>query len=146
MPQKPVSVNRLLSIVRLGEREENKDEILKALRQYLEDSVEAVPTRPPVETVTALEELYAEFHRSHTFSPGDLVVWKKDLKNRRKPAYEEPAIVVEKLDKAIQDESAEPSSMYFREPLDVILGLVDEDGEFICYYFDSRRFRPFKKD
>ena len=70
--------------------------------------------------------------------------WKRDLKNRRRPAYDEPVIVIEVLRTPVFDERGESSSPYFREPLDVVLGLVDEDGDFICYHFDSRRFEPFE--
>jgi len=33
-------------------------------------------------------------------------------------------------------------SPYFREPLDIVLGFLNGDGDFITYHFDSRRFAP----
>lgn len=75
------------------------------------------------------------------FKPGDIVEWKKGLKNKRYPAYEGVAVVIEKLEQPIYDDSDGPGSPYFREPLDLILGLNDEEGNFVLFHFDSRRFR-----
>ena len=40
------------------------------------------------------------------------------------------------------DAGNDSGSPYFREPLDIVLGFVDGDGDFITYHFDSRRFAP----
>jgi len=97
--------------------------------------------------VDVSEELKARFQlflQPNEFKVGDLVCWKPDLKNRRRPKKGEPAIVVEKLDTPVYDEEKGPGSAYFREPLDFVLGFLDEeDGEFVLYHFDSRRFRKY---
>lgn len=83
----------------------------------------------------------------HVFAPGDLVTWKPGLKNRRLPRYGHPAVVVEVLDSPVIDGEQESGSTYFRESLDLILGLLCETGpargELLTWHFDGRRFQPW---
>jgi hypothetical protein len=90
-----------------------------------------------------LKELFETLELAHEFIPGQLVRWKKGLKNRRLPKEGEPAVVVAVLADPVLNQLAEPGSAYFREPLDIILGLLDSDGDFLTFYFDKRRFEPF---
>ena len=83
---------------------------------------------------------------SHNFQPGMFVRWKKGMKNKQRPAYDEPVIVVEVLLNPVFDRkfSEKSESPLFREPLDLILGLFARDSEdFLLIHFDSRRFEPF---
>lgn len=75
------------------------------------------------------------------FERGDLVVWKEGMKNRTRPDYDEPAIVVDLLTEPVFGASDEPGSAYFREPLDLRAGVLDNDEEFVIYHFDARRFQ-----
>jgi len=84
------------------------------------------------------------FNVNHSFKEGELVRWKQGMKNRIKPRYDEPMVVLEVLDKPVISESKESGSTYFREPLDIVLGRIDDDGDFVSFYYDSRRFEPFK--
>ncbi len=45
----------------------------------------------------------------------------------------------------IFDSEEGTGSAYFREPLDIVLGVLEE-GSFLCLYFDSRRFEPYTGD
>lgn len=90
------------------------------------------------ELLTTLCERYQEYY---VFKPGDIVRWKADMKNKKRPAYHEPAVVVEVLYDPVMD-LKDSGSAYFREKLDLVLGLVDDDGDFILFHFDSRRFEP----
>lgn len=79
---------------------------------------------------------------------GGLVVWKEGMKNRKRPLYDEPAVVIQLADSeddAHFDPSNDSGSSYYREPLTIQLGVIDSDGELSLYYFDRRRFRPFGK-
>lgn len=76
--------------------------------------------------------------------PGMLVKWKDGLKNRKRPRPNEPAIVINILEKPVFDAESGSGTTYFREPLNLVLGMVDDDGEFIIFHYDSRRFRPFE--
>lgn len=98
----------------------------------------------------ALRTRYRLFSQTHRFAPGDLVTWKPGLKNRRIPRYGQPAVVVALLEPPGLDQEEESGSTYFREPLDLVLGVVwDRDpgrGEFVTFHFDSRRFQPWREN
>lgn len=95
----------------------------------------------------ALTDRYNALQQSHDFKPGDLVGWKPGLRNRRFPRQDRPAVVLEVLASPIFDNEADAGSTYFREPLDIVLGVFLDEGEhrgdFMRWYFDSRRLRPW---
>ncbi|EIC22785.1 hypothetical protein [Thiorhodovibrio frisius] len=95
----------------------------------------------------ALKERARLFAHAHRFAPGDLVTWKPGLKNRRVPRSSQPAVVLEVLSEPAFDSEKNSGSPYFREPLDLVLGLFVEDGphrgDFLNWHFDSRRFQPW---
>lgn len=96
----------------------------------------------------ALQERYRQLARRHTFNPGDLVTWKPGLKNRRVPRSNQPAVVLDVLTEPVFDSERDSGSPYFREPLDIVLGVfIDEGphrGDFLNWHFDSRRFQPWE--
>jgi len=97
--------------------------------------------------IAKLQTAKKSFDKVYDFKPGNLVVWKKGLKNRAKPALDEPAIVVQVLETPLKDESKNDSGIpYFNEPLDLALGILDEDEDFIIFYYDRRRFQPYQAD
>jgi hypothetical protein len=71
-----------------------------------------------------------------------LVRWKPGLKNKKRPEYNEPAVVVNVLLDPILDTSESAGSPYYRERLDLMLGLIDSDGDFVIFHFDQQRFEP----
>ena len=84
-----------------------------------------------------LTAAFAKMNEKNTFKPGDVVDWKPGMRN--KVTYG-PFVVVEVLDSPIFDGETSAGSPYFREPLDIILGTVVDDGErFITHFYDSRR-------
>lgn len=89
-----------------------------------------------------IEELNNYFLKSYNFSKGEMVKWKKGLKNRRIPHDNQPAIIVDILDKPIYGDY-DPGNPYFREPLDILLA-IKEDDEFLIFHYDKRRFEPFE--
>lgn len=92
-----------------------------------------------------LLKLYREFSSSHQFRAGDLVKWKSGLKNKKYPEYGEVAVVIDCLAEPMRDLSEKGSgSPYFNEPLDLVLGLLDADGDFMTFYYDARRFEPYE--
>lgn len=68
--------------------------------------------------------------------PGDNVKWKPGLRNRDP---EGPFIVIEKLPKPVFDPTQNWTSFMFREPLDLIIGMIDTAGTFRTMHVDSRR-------
>jgi hypothetical protein len=95
-----------------------------------------------------LTSLYARLTngRECELRPGMLAVWKPGLKNKLVPAYGQPTIVVEKLDVPIFDPDRDGGSCYFREPLNLLLAVIEKDGDFIVWHFDARRFEPWEGD
>jgi hypothetical protein len=72
-------------------------------------------------------------------------MWKEKLKNRKFPLENQPAIVVSILDEPIVSKDDESGSPYFLETLDIILGLIVDDGTFLTFHYDSRRFESYEK-
>lgn len=87
-----------------------------------------------------------EMEKTYDFKRGDVIIWKKGLKNKARPSINEPIVVLEILEKPIFDVVEKgASSPYFQEPLDLVAGLVDEDGDFIIFHYDKRRFEPYQE-
>lgn len=96
------------------------------------------------EHITRLKEIFGIFNTTKVFEVGQIVKWKKGLKNKNFPIENQPAIVLEILKEPIYGEGEYGTPIY-REKLDLILGMIDEEEEFIHFYFDSRRFEPYEK-
>jgi hypothetical protein len=82
--------------------------------------------------------------KKEKFQLGQLVQWKENLQNRILPEEGQPAIVLKMLDEPIIQDNKEPGSPYFREPLDIVLGVLDSKNRFITLYYDSSRFEVYK--
>ncbi|MDM8557835.1 hypothetical protein [Candidatus Parabeggiatoa sp. HSG14] len=93
--------------------------------------------------VANLQKTYESFLEKHNFKKGQLVKWKKGLCNRPLPMENQPAIVMEILENKLLQSEQETASTYFREPLDIVLGLIDRDGTLITFHYDSGRFEPY---
>jgi hypothetical protein len=94
--------------------------------------------------IEALRDSHKRLSVNHDFKVGDLVRWKPGLRNRKYPAADEPGIVLKILDAPVIDANEKPYSSFYREPLDIILGLIDEEGDLIAFHFDKRRFELLK--
>jgi hypothetical protein len=92
----------------------------------------------------SLEKAAAEYLADpEDFNPGDLVTWKTQLKNRRFPAYGRPAVVIETVvGRTVKAE--ETSRITIEEPIDLTLGIIDGNGDFMLYHYDRRRFTMWK--
>lgn len=121
------------------------EDVLRALAKAgAKPGAVGVPSLPPKETALILRTRLESFDTVNTFQRGQTVQWKQGLKNRARPQYGQPAIVVQILDEPILDTSEEAGSAYFRESLDIVLGmLAPEDGGFVLYHYDRRRFEAF---
>ena len=95
-----------------------------------------------------LLERYRQLQVRHQFAPGDLVTWKPGLCNRRAPKPGQPAVVIEVLEQPVFDTEIISGSTYFREPLDIILGVIwDEEhgrGDFVTFHFNSQYFEFYR--
>ncbi len=76
--------------------------------------------------------------------PGDLVTWKKGLKNKKHPQEDQPAKVIA-IDAPFINDKEDAGSPYYGEKLNLELAIIDEDGELLIYHYDKRRFKVAKK-
>jgi hypothetical protein len=131
-------------------RKSTLDPKVKALLDNLDlDGGDDLLAEPPEEAREHLRALLERLEngRERALRPGMLAVWKPGLKNRRFPRYGEPVVVVALLDEPIINPGDESGSPYFREPLDLLLGVVrGDDREFLVYHADRRRFQPAERD
>lgn len=93
-------------------------------------------------------ELLQSHHESYIeqdpkIQQGALVQWKDWMKNREMPAYGEPAVVVKLLDEPVLIQGDAPDSV---EHLDVALGVLGDDSEFLVSFYDSHRFKACKTE
>jgi len=117
------------------------------------DLVRIIPSHstddPATQHARRLTGLSVALDKPHVFEKGQLVRWKAGLRNRTFPAYNEPAVVREVLAAPVYDGCATArcaGSPYFGEPLSLVLGIVDPDGDFVELRYDARRFEPLKQN
>lgn len=90
--------------------------------------------------ISILKDSVEKYNQVNTFKIGDIVVWKEGLKNKKRPQYDEPSIVIEILDMPITDNEAPIASPYYSEKLDIKLGLLGDNSEFFAFHYDKNRF------
>jgi hypothetical protein len=76
---------------------------------------------------------------------GDLVTWKRGLKNKKYPQEGQSAKVIEVLSPPLINDKEDSGSPYFGEKLNLVLAILDEDGELLLYHYDKRRFQVVEK-
>lgn len=74
-------------------------------------------TKDDDSAIQELKKSYEAYISIESLSTGDVVSWKPGMRNRTLPNYRQPAIVIEKLQYPIFDESQNAGSQYFHEPL-----------------------------
>lgn len=94
--------------------------------------------------IQELKKSYEAYISNESLSTGDVVSWKPGMRNRTLPNYRQPAIVIEKLQYPIFDDSQNAGSQYFHEPLDLRVGFLDDNNQFVIYFYDSRRFEKHR--
>lgn len=103
-----------------------------ALRNLLTQKLESDDMKMFIDSLNAskdddsaiqeLKKSYEAYISNESLSTGDIVSWKTGMRNRTLPNYRQPAIVIEKLQYPIFDESQNAGSQYFHEPLDLRVG------------------------
>jgi hypothetical protein len=130
-------------------KEQNKTDLgnlidtLKKIEAYSKGKNKEISNNADIDT---LMELYKNFVQKEKFQPGDLITWKKGLKNRKYPTQNNVAVVIEQLEIANIDGDSSSGSPTFREPLDLVAGVISEDGSFLTFYYDSRRLTKFEEN
>lgn len=101
-------------------------------------------TKDDDSAIQELKKSYEAYISIESLSTGDVVSWKPGMRNRTLPNYRQPAIVIEKLQYPIFDESQNAGSQYFHEPLDLRVGFLDDNNQFVIYFYDSCRFEKYR--
>jgi hypothetical protein len=116
-------------------------ELAPEQRLELIESLTAVgPTESSSPTDPAqLREAWERYHEPAGVNVGDLVVWKAGLRSRRLPQYGQPAIVHEVLEEPLVNRREPVDSPYFMERLDVVVGVLDGEGDLVFVFLDSHR-------
>jgi hypothetical protein len=138
---------RIISGVQTGGDVMGIDAVIKVLSadgdSPVNESQETSKASDKAANLLRLKECAARLRKSHPMTKGQLVQWKEGLKNKATPAYGEPVIVIEVLKEPVFDfEQKGSGSPYFNEPLTLVAGIIAENGDFLCYHFDARRFEP----
>ena len=94
----------------------------------------------PPRKVQQLLDRFQLLNTVENFEVGDIVTWKEGLRNKKHPEAGSVAIVVKVFDEPMFDACAGAGSPYFNEPLTFLVGIIDDDGDFLCFHSDSRRF------
>jgi len=94
----------------------------------------------PPRALQNLRERYTLLTTVEHFEPGDIVTWKNGLRNKKHPEPGTAALVVKVFDEPIFDTGAGAGTPYFNEPLGFVIGIIDDDGDFLCFHSDPRRF------
>ncbi|PTB96463.1 hypothetical protein C9994_07265 [Marivirga lumbricoides] len=119
-----------------------RDELLKSLLLSKGTSIKFEKDKVQSQ-VEDLRYRKSKLEEEIDYAAGDIVVWKDKLKNKNFPLHGQPAIVIEVLDQPRYDDSAQIGSHIFKEPHDLILGLIMENGDFLTFHFDKRRFKKY---
>jgi hypothetical protein len=133
----------------MSEKKDKNQDLISTLVQTLqtdnfeEEEIATEKENYGEEYITKLQTACHNFLKKDSFQVGQLVKWKPDLKNRKFPYQHQPAIVVEILEQPIFSNDDESGSPYFRENLDIILGILADDNTFLTFYYDSRRFEAY---
>lgn len=94
-----------------------------------------------------LDKVKAFLNVGNKFEPikrGDIVKWKKGLKNKKVPDEEQCAVVVDIVKESNLQGDRDSGSPYYREPLDLALAVLDKNGDLVVYHYDQRRFEKVK--
>lgn len=97
----------------------------------------------PDVTPQQLREHLDSFETAHRFKRGDLVTWKPGLRLGQWPAPGQPAIVTRVLDTPVSHPDATPGSIAYNVRFDLRVGVIDGDGDFVEFLYDSRRMQPY---
>jgi hypothetical protein len=117
-----------------------EDVVRKIMFQTTEQGNEVVRNDPDEEFYNLKQKVETFLAPSPKFKTGEVVKWKKGLKNKKYPKEEQLAIVIQELEEPIIQGERDSGTPYFREPLDLILGVLDQTGDLMLFHYDKRRF------
>lgn len=107
---------------------------------------EAMPELQAQTQVHTLRDTAALYLSKFSFKAGDLVQWKPGMATKKSPKVGQPAIVMQVLHEGLIDDAKDLGSPYRPEPLDLVLGMISDTGDFLQFHHHSARFEPFPID
>ena len=113
------------------------NDILEMTKTKMEKGGPFAPQSPQ-----KLRAFFEVFRKENFFAVGDIVEWKPGMRNRRTIG---PCIVIHQyIGKDIPFNEDKSGIQGFMEPLDLAVGVIDEeDGEFMVFHVDSRRMQHY---
>jgi len=121
--------------------EKNLEEVVMKIMSQTAEKGGNITRNEPYEELSKLKEKVSRLLQPlPKFNTGDVVKWKKGLKNKKSPKEEQLAMVIQELDEPVIQGERDSGTPYFREPLDLILGFLDQEGDLMLYHYDKRRF------
>jgi len=129
----------------LSSEKELEEFVKKIVSQTTEKGNQITRNEPYEELSKLKQKVDTLLQPTSTFNPFDVVKWKKGLKNKKYPEEEQLAMVIQELEEPIIQSERDSGTPYFREPLDIILGVLDQDGDLMLYHYDKRRFEIVKQ-
>ncbi len=125
-------------------KEDLKKQIMASLREESIIGKEATSNRELTvvnDAASELRKLVKNFLQPPPeFKPGEVVRWKPGLKNKKYPKEDQIAMVIQQLEKPVIESERDSGSPYFNEPLDLVLGVLDDDNDLMVFHYDKRRF------
>lgn len=102
-------------------------------------------------TVAELTAYSKSYLTTYDFKPGDLVQWKKGLKNVHSVKYGKPMVVVEvQPGRRAQPTEKTRATPYENVPEGVRCGVVcgknENDDNFLTFWYDENRLEPYNAD
>jgi hypothetical protein len=127
----------------------NDDEVRKianAIKKMMGDDSRGTPSDSNHGGGSYTEKVRLFLTEEQKIEAGDLVKWKMGLKNKKFPPENKHVCVIDVLSSPVIKDDRDSGSPYFREPLDLILAVEDNDGDLMFYHYDKRRFEVVKKN
>lgn len=126
-----------------GSENIKKEQIIELLKK-IRDPSDYEDSLTGKERISKLKSLNESYKNKINLKVGDIVQWKVGLKNKKMPDYNESCIVIEILDTPIMDKEAPLASPYYGEKLDLKLGIIADNGDFLTFHYDRNRFELTK--
>lgn len=95
----------------------------------------------------SVEELAHSYLSKHTFKVGDRVTLKEGMDGLHKyPKGDDTCVVLETVKEPIRNQyEKHTGTPFWNMPFDIRVGLLDEDGDFVAFWFDSAMFEPARE-
>ena len=124
----------------------SQEDTVKKFMDFMAVQADSNPESTHSTDLSLLKQKFLTFlAEPQKFERGDIVRWKKGLKNKKYPKDDQLAMVIEELSEPIVQDTRDSGNPYYREPLDLILALLDEDSELVIFHYDKRRFELAEK-